>query len=57
MEEDNITADSDKTVAIEDMQDDGYADKSVGDIVGLVKGKYNKAETARRGDEERWIQA
>ena len=57
MEEDNITADSDKTVAIEDMQNDGYVDSKVGEITSLVRNKYNKAETARRGDEERWIQA
>jgi len=56
MEEDNITADSEQVVAIEDMEEDSYSDDNVGDIVKFVKGKYRKAETARRGDEERWIQ-
>ena len=56
MEEDNITADSEQVVAIEDMEEDSYSDENVGDIVKFVKGKYRKAETARRGDEERWIQ-
>ena len=56
MEEDNITADSNKTIAIEDIQKNGYVDNSVGDIVGFVKNKFRKAETSRRGDEERWIQ-
>ena len=55
MEEDKITVDSDKAIAIEDSDD--FFDKPVGDIVSFVKGKFSKAETARRNDEERWIQA
>jgi len=57
MEEDDITPDSAEASAIEDMTQDGLVDEPVGDIVNFVKGKYSKAETNRRGDEERWIQA
>ena len=57
MEEDDITADSEQTVAIEDMEENAYTDSNVGEIVSFVKGKFSKAETARRNDEERWIQA
>ncbi len=57
MEEDNVSIDSEKTVAIEDITVNSLSDNSVGDIVGFIKGKYQKAETSRRGDEERWIQA
>jgi len=57
MEEDNITADSEQVVAVDDIEEDEYSDTSVGEIISFVKGKYRKAETSRRGDEERWIQA
>jgi len=57
MEEDDISIDSEQTVAIDDMSKNAFLDEQVGDIVQFVKGKYSKAETARRGDEERWIQA
>ncbi len=56
MEEDNITTDSEQTVAIEDVKEDAYIDSDVGEIISFVKNKFRKAETARRGDEERWIQ-
>ena len=56
-EEDDISIDSEQTVAIDDMSKNAFLDEQVGDIVQFVKGKYSKAETARRGDEERWIQA
>ena len=57
MEEDNINPDSDQSAAIEDMEQGSLTDEPVGEIVSFVKSKYSKAETNRRGDEERWIQA
>ena len=57
MEEDNINPDSDQSAAIEDMEKDSLTDEPVGEIVSFVKGKFEKAETNRRGDEERWIQS
>ena len=57
MEEDDINPDSEQASAIDDMEQDALTDAPVGDIVSFVKGKFNKAETNRRGDEERWIQA
>ena len=57
MEEDEILTDSQQSVAIEDVDENSYVDSDVGEIVSFVKGKYRKAETSRRGDEERWIQA
>ena len=56
MEEDEILTDSQQSVAIEDVDENSNADSDVGEIISFVKGKYRKAETARRGDEERWIQ-
>ena len=55
--EEEITPDSEQAVAIEDITEGSYIDTPVGEIISFVKGKYTKAETARRGDEERWIQA
>ena len=57
MEEDDINPDSEQASAIDDMEQDALTDAPAGDIVSFVKGKFNKAETNRRGDEERWIQA
>ena len=57
MEEDDINPDSTEASAIDDMEQDALTDAPAGDIVSFVKGKFNKAETNRRGDEERWIQA
>ena len=57
MEEDGINPDSTEASAIDDMEQDALTDAPAGDIVSFVKGKFNKAETNRRGDEERWIQA
>jgi len=57
MEEDNINPDSDQSAAIEDMEQGSLTDEPVGKIVSFVKGKFEKAETNRRGDEERWIQS
>ena len=49
--------DAEKSAAIEDVDYDGLVDKPAGQIERFVKEKFNKAETARRSDEERWIQA
>ena len=57
MEEDSINPDSDQSAAIEDMEQGSLTDEPVGKIVSFVKGKFSKAETNRRGDEERWIQS
>ena len=57
MEEDSINPDSDQSAAIGDMEQDSLVDEPVGEIVSFVKGKFSKAETNRRGDEERWIQS
>ena len=57
MAEEEISADSEKAIAIEDIEENSLNDSPVGEIVAFVKGKFSKAETARRGDEERWIQA
>ena len=57
MEEDEILADSEQSAAIDDMKENSLTDEPVGEIVSFVKGKFEKAETNRRGDEERWIQA
>ena len=57
MEEDEIMTDSEQSAAIEDMEENSLVDSPVGEIVGFVKEKFSKAETNRRGDEERWIQA
>ena len=52
-----ITPDSEQAIAVEDIAEDSFTDAPVGEIISFVKGKFSKAETARRGDEERWIQA
>ena len=49
--------DMEETSAIEDVVEDDYRDPLTGHIIQFVKDKYNKADTARQLDEERWIQA
>ena len=49
--------DDETSSSIEDVEKDLYHDPQAGEIVQFVKEKYNKAETARQLDEERWIQA
>jgi len=49
--------DMEETSAIEDIPEEDYSDPLTGRIVQFVKDKYNKSETARQLDEERWIQA
>ena len=52
-----IAMDSEESAAIEDMSEDSYNDEPTGQIERFVKEKFTKAESARRTDEERWIQA
>ena len=62
MEEDEtfkneMIMDDETSSSIEDVEEDLYHDPQAGEIVQFVKEKYNKAETARQLDEERWVQA
>ena len=52
-----MAIDAEESAAIEDMIADGLTDKPAGQIERFVREKFSKAETARRSDEERWIQA
>ena len=51
-----MAIDAEESAAIEDV-DIEYNDTPAGQIERFVREKYSKAETARRTDEERWIQA
>ena len=62
MEEDDILAEEvymeDAEVSyIEDSEEEMGTDPSVGTIVGYVQQRFDKAETARHGEEQRWIRA
>ena len=62
MEEDDILAEEvymeDSEISyIEDTEEDDSTDSSVGTIVGYVQQRFAKAETARTGEEQRWIRA
>ena len=59
MEEDfeDMIMDMEETSAIDDIAKEEYSDPKAGQIVSFVKEKYSKAETSRRMDEERWVQA
>lgn len=59
MEEDfeDMIMDMGESSAIEDVAEEDYTDPVTGQIVQFVRDKFNKAETARQLDEERWIQA
>ena len=62
MEEDDIFAEEvymeDSEVSfIEDTEEDDLTDPSVGSIVGYVQERFNKAETARHAEEQRWIRS
>ena len=62
MEEDDILAEEvymeDAEVSyIEDSEENTSNDPMVGTIVGFVKERFSKAETARYGEEQRWIRA
>jgi hypothetical protein len=52
-----MAIDAEESAAIEDMIADSLNDEPAGQIERFVKEKFSKAETARRSDEERWIQA
>ena len=53
----DMEMDMEQASAIEDVAEDDYTDPVAGQIVSFVKQKFNKAETARQMDEERWIKA
>ena len=57
MEEDNISPDSIKMLAVEDTSGDTNTDKKAGTIVSYVEERFSKAETARETEEQRWITA
>ena len=42
---------------IEDTEKESLSDPSVGSIVSYIKKRYEKAEVARNGEEQRWIKA
>ena len=52
-----IAMDAEESAAIEDTTADSLNDEPIGQIESFVKSKFRKSETARRTDEERWIQA
>ncbi len=57
-ESDELYMDEEESSFVEDKDDaDNSRDEKVGTIVGLVEGKYYKAEKARYTDELRWIRA
>jgi len=57
MVEKNIIPDSIEMLAIEDTKGEVPQDTSAGSIVSYVKERFSKAETAKKGDELRWITA
>lgn len=57
MEEDNISPDSIKMLAVEDTTGDMPTDKPAGTIVSYVTERFSKAETAREAEEQRWVRA
>ena len=49
---------SNMSMSVDDVTDsEELNDPDVGNIVGLVKDRYNKASTSRETEEQRWIQA
>jgi hypothetical protein len=57
MEEDNVSPDSIKMLAVEDTSGEMNSDKSAGGIVSYIEERFRKAETARETEETRWIRA
>ena len=62
MEEDDILAEEvymeDAEVSyIEDTEENDTSDPLVGTIVGYIQQRFSKAETARNGEEQRWIRS
>ena len=57
-ESDELYMDEEESSFVEDKDDaDNSRDEKVGTVVGLVEGKFYKAEKARYTDELRWIRA
>ena len=57
-ESDELYMDEEESSFVEDKEDaDSSRDEKVGTVVGLVEGKFYKAEKARYTDELRWIRA
>ena len=57
-ESDELYMDEEESSFVEDKDEaDNSRDEKVGTVVGLVEGKYYKAEKARYTDELRWIRA
>ena len=52
-----MAMDAEESAAIEDVEADALNDEPAGQIEKFIKERFNKAETARRSDEERWIQS
>ena len=57
MEEDNVSTDSIKMLAVDDTVGSSDTDKAAGGIVAYVEERFSKAEDARQTEETRWIQA
>ena len=52
---DEVTFDTDEVVAAEDAEDSIFEAKS--SIVSFVDERFNRAEDARKSDEDRWLRA
>ena len=52
-----MAMDAEESAAIDDIGVEDITDEPAGQIERFIKERFNKAETSRRGDEERWIQA
>ena len=57
MEEDSVSPDSIKMLAVKDTSGDMPSDEDAGGIVPYVEGRFRKAETAREVEEQRWVRA
>jgi len=57
MEEDNLSTDSIKMLAVKDTSGETPNDEPAGGIVAYVEERFNKAETSRQTEETRWITA
>ena len=52
-----MAIDAEESVAIDDVSEKSFTDEPAGQIEKFVTERFTRAETARRNDEERWIQA
>ena len=57
MKEDNLSTDSVKMLAVKDTSGETPLDKPAGGIVAYVEERFNKAETSRKTEENRWLTA